>query len=525
MRRIPVIFLALSLFAAQSFRLKDVILQSLVRNPDIVVRKYQPVISKYQLEASKAKFIPVLRLSGTDSENRSKSTSIFEGRKITVFTETSNFSLSLEQSLPTGGTLSVSANQSRFETSNEFYSLNPRYTTFFSLEFRQPILKGFGPDVARADIIIQQKNFQQSLENLRAEVAQIVLQVINSYWNYIYTLEYYKVQKESLKLAKDFYEQVRNMVKVGAKAPIDLVEAEAEVARREADLIDAQKAIQDAKEQLMHQTGLQYLAEKLELYDRPSTAKVEFDLDQLIDMAIKQRPEIRAAMKELEKAAFNIKIKKNALRPQLDLALSLSTTGVAGDKIKYLNNNPFTGIIIGKEEGSPYDAIEEALRAAYNRWQVSLNLSIPVKRKKEEAELEAAISDYYRAKRNLEKLRKEIELEVRQAYREVISSYKKIEATRKARKLAEEKLRAEQTKYSQGLSTNYMVLTYQRDLTNAKIQELKALIDYNIALYKLKKAVGSLLADFNVIIKMDENISYDNLIQRAGADRAGAEKP
>ncbi len=518
MKRIALLFLATSFIFSQSYKLKDVVLYALSKNPDVLVNKYLPVISKYQLKASEAKFIPYVQLSGSDSENRSKSTSIFEGRKVTVLTETSNFSLSLNQNLPFGGTFSIAANQSRFETSNEFYSLNPRYTTYFTLEYRQPILKGFGSTVNKAEIILQRKNFQQSIENLKASLSQIVLQVIDSYWNYIYAVQFYRVQQESLKLAKDFYEQVRSMVKVGAKPPIDLVEAEAEVARREAELIDAQRAIEDAKEMLKRQTGLEFIEDKLELFEKPSTSPFEYDLNRLLEIARSHRPEILSALKEVEKAEINIKVKKNALKPQLDLAISLSSTGISGDKVKYLNDNPFTGIIIGKEEGSPYDAIEEALRAAYNRWQMSLNFSFPVKRKKEISELEAAVSEYYRVKRNLEKVRKDVELEVKQAFREALAAYKKIEANRKARRLAEEKLKAEQVKYSQGLSTNYLVLTYQRDLTNAKIQELKSLIDYNIALYKLKKAIGSLLDDFGIIIKVDENLSYDNIVQRRGTN-------
>jgi outer membrane protein TolC len=60
-----------------------------------------------------------------------------------------------------------------------------------------------------------------------------------------------------------------------------------------------------------------------------------------------------------------------------------------------------------------------------------------------------------------------------------------------ARELAQKKLEAEEEKFKVGLSTNYFILQYQRDLANAQIMELRAVVDYNISLANLSRVQGT----------------------------------
>jgi outer membrane protein TolC len=89
-------------------------------------------------------------------------------------------------------------------------------------------------------------------------------------------------------------------------------------------------------------------------------------------------------------------------------------------------------------------------------------------------------------------------LEVKNAVRSVQANYKRILAFTTARELSEQKLAAEEEKRRVGMSTNYMVLSYQRDLANARISELNAIISYNVSLAALEKAMGTNLKTRNV---------------------------
>jgi outer membrane protein TolC len=81
-------------------------------------------------------------------------------------------------------------------------------------------------------------------------------------------------------------------------------------------------------------------------------------------------------------------------------------------------------------------------------------------------------------------------LELGNAVRAVETNYQRTQAYRAARELAQKKLEAELEKFKVGMSTNYLVLQYQRDLANAQTLEIKALIDYKVSLANLDKVMG-----------------------------------
>ena len=89
-------------------------------------------------------------------------------------------------------------------------------------------------------------------------------------------------------------------------------------------------------------------------------------------------------------------------------------------------------------------------------------------------------------------------IEIRAAVRGVETNYERVNARRTARELAEEKLAAEEAKLKVGLSNNYFVLNYQRDLAAARTAELRALVDYTLSLGQLDKAVGTSLEKRNI---------------------------
>jgi len=513
MKKFLILILTIPLLAAGKLPLKNVVFQAMKSNPDIMVYKYSPIQAKSMFEASKSIFIPQFQLNASASRDQNKPTSIFEGRGEEVKSNRQSGNLSLVQNLPTGGQINFGITQNRNYTTNTFYQLNPSYTSIFQLTISHPLLKNMGVSVTKQNIIISRKNYEKSLFDFRAQASNTIFSVIQTYWNYLYYLESYGVKQDSLKLAQDLYQQNKEMVKIGTKAPLDLIEAEAEVENRRAELIDARNQLENAREQLMLQTGIQNIPEDPSMLEVPKLTREEIELQKMIELALRENPQVLAAKKELESAEFQMKVKKNALKPKLNLQLVMETIGRAGTKNLYLDNNPFSGVIIGKIEGNVADSINEALKGAYNSIQLQLVYTMPVKRQKEVNEFQAAVANYYRAKKNYEKVRAEIESQVRSAWRDAMAAYQRIKATQKARKLAEEKLRAEQEKFAHGSSTNYMVLTYQRDLANARINELRAIMDYNIALFKLKQATGTLLSYFGVSIKADEDFGGYSLIK------------
>lgn len=65
-----------------------------------------------------------------------------------------------------------------------------------------------------------------------------------------------------------------------------------------------------------------------------------------------------------------------------------------------------------------------------------------------------------------------------------------IEAASRYRDLTETRLRAEEERYNLGLVGNEWLFQYQRDLANARVSEIRARINYRIAIAKLERTMG-----------------------------------
>ncbi|GAF79795.1 unnamed protein product, partial [marine sediment metagenome] len=117
-------------------------------------------------------------------------------------------------------------------------------------------------------------------------------------------------------------------------------------------------------------------------------------------------------------------------------------------------------------------------------------LSIPLSNFTTKADYARARMEMEKSQLELENLEKQVFLEVKDAVREIETSFKRVQAYGLARELAERRLEAEVKKLNVGLTTNYFVLQYQEELARERSLELKSLVDYNLAWAKLEKAVG-----------------------------------
>jgi hypothetical protein len=69
---------------------------------------------------------------------------------------------------------------------------------------------------------------------------------------------------------------------------------------------------------------------------------------------------------------------------------------------------------------------------------------------------------------------------------------------------AEENVKAERKRYENGMTTNFQVLQVQQQLTDARANELQALVGYNKAIDAFHHAVGDLLDTKNIAFEVPE---------------------
>jgi outer membrane protein TolC len=190
---------------------------------------------------------------------------------------------------------------------------------------------------------------------------------------------------------------------------------------------------------------------------------------------------------------------KNQMLPSLSLTAGWQSPGLSGTQILYAGN-PLFGQVIGSIPGGVSTALKDTFAFKYPNWNIGLTLTVNLNNYLSGASLAMAQVTLKEALLNLQNTQIQAVLEIRNAVLNLQTTYKQVQAFRAARDLAEKKLAAEVEKLRVGLSTNYIVLQYQRDLTTARVSELQAIINYNLAQAGLDRSMGTSLEQRNIKI-------------------------
>jgi outer membrane protein TolC len=510
-KNLPVLLVLAALCAAPavsgqdkiSLTLEDCILKALENNLRVAVEEYNPQLADTLVTRAKEVFMPRFDLTVGRQKTESPSYWWLQGEENQV-SKYNDYTIAVAQDIPIGGSLQISMSNYKSDTNQAFQLLNPRYGSTLRLDFTQPLLRNFGSKVSRREILVAQNNLEISQAQFKVVLMDTIYQVQEAYWNLVYAIEDYKVKQQSLKLGKDLLAKNRREVEVGKLAPIEILNAETVVAQREAEILQAESLIrknEDILRTILNITGeADESAAGVRPSEMPEFFKKDINRPELVRMALVNRPDIVITGRDVENKDINFTIAKNQLLPGLDFQLSYWSPGISGDRVLYLNNDPFSGVIVGREPGSVGDSFGDALKLLYHNWSVGLTLSLPLSSLTTRAEYARTRLELEKSRVEMENIRQQILLDVRDAVREVETNAKMVEAYSLARQLAERRLEAEEKKLNVGLTTNYFVLQYQEELASAKSQELMALVDYNLAWAKLEKATGQSLEKHNISV-------------------------
>lgn len=466
--------------------LKEAIVFALKNNLNLQVEMTNTEYFWYALKINKSIFIPTLEISGNTSESNTPSTSAFAGADITT-NERSSLEFKLTQPLMLGGALEFSLDNSRTETNSIYSTINPSLTTLMTFSISQPLLKNFGLLATQKDIYIAANEYNKYKHQLRQSIIDLVYSVEEAYWNLVYAYQNLEATKMSLQRSKDLLRQNEIKVKVGIAAKIDILEAQAEVASYESQLIQAEQTIQTTEEHLKKILNMSKITDILLPSNKPEAKKIGTDFDSFLLEALQKRPDIERARLDLKNYNIYVKYYRNQLLPNLELTASYYTTGQGGDQLIFDVNPFYGGEIIGVVSKDIWKTWQDNMSNLYQNYSVGLRLSIPLSLSKEKSQLAQARINLKKAFLELKNVENTIYSEVKDVMKEIESNLKLVEANKIALQLEEQKLRAEEKKLSVGLSTNFQVLNFQRDYANAQTNALKSTIDYNLSIAKLNK--------------------------------------
>ncbi len=222
------------------------------------------------------------------------------------------------------------------------------------------------------------------------------------------------------------------------------------------------------------------------------------EVDDAIRVALQRRPELRSQRVELDTNEYNVRFFRNQTLPRVDLVGLVQLTGVGGTQ---LVRQGFFGPTVETIPGGYGDALSQLSGFDYRDWQVGLSFSYPIGPDQAHAEHAQAQPDVTRQRETIRQQEVQIAQEVRTAVRQVQTNRRRIDASRAARELQEASLAAEQKKFEVGMTTSYFIVQAQRDLAQARANELRAIIDYNKAIVAVERAQGTLIERSRVTVR------------------------
>lgn len=466
--------------------LSEAIQRALASNFQIQIEQFSPQIARARQLRDSGKFDPTLQLSYTYDQQ------IQELRTLTstldvptaepgepdpeLFATNSGneFDASVAGLLPWGMTYDFGASATSSGDSRRDIT---RYDSFLGINLAQPLLRNFGTNVNLASIRIARTNLAISQWQLRQRVIDVVTETILVYNELYFFLNNLEVELRSRELAAQLLEDNRKRAAIGVMAPLDIVQAQADLAAREERVLVADRSAKDTEnllKGLISDDVSEILARRLSITPPPTAMNFRPDLQRDFAAAFELRPDYREALLDLQRRNISLVFIRSQVLPRLDLVGSFGVNGI---------------------DTSLGSSIGRIPRSGDQNWAAAVGavFSVPIPNRTARGEALVSELEIAQALVALQRLEQNVLIEADNAAGQIETTRKRIEASREARRFAELTLEAGQTRLASGTTTTFEVLQFQRDLAQARINEVRAMVDHNRAIAEYARRTGTTL--------------------------------
>jgi len=451
--------------------LEQAVLLALRYNRALTVEQLNPLIEDTFVAIEQAAFDPTAFAELSFGRGRSDQVSTATGQRFTVSSRDTQGEVGVRKRFATGTEVELSTDFRRSESDRA----PEQHAAGLGLSVTQALLQGRSREANLVDLRQAELQALVSRYQLRGFAETLVAEVERTYWDYVLSARRLAIFENSLQVAERQLEETRQRIAVGALPEADAVAARAEVARRRQELIDAQAEHAQQRLALLRLVSVP----SADGWERPLRASSEpraptGGLDPVEDhvrLALRMRAELNEARLLLRRGELEVIQTRNGLLPRLDLFIVLGKSGYA---------DSFGGAF-REIDGDSYDL------------QAGLRFEYPLGNRAADAAQRGAVLQRSQAQASIDNLAQLVALEVRQAYLALQRAQAQIEASAATRELQEAVLRTEQARFREGRSTGLLVAQAQRDLLQAQIAEVEAVVTYRQALTELYRLDGSLL--------------------------------
>lgn len=471
--------------ATRRITIDEAVKLALEHNLGVQVARVNPQIQDFSVAQARANWAPTLSSSVATNSSTQAPNSVLAGGTDKITNEQVSGGFGVTQNLPWGGFYTASWDSFRSSSSNVFTTFDPQLRSNLGLQYVQPLLRNFNIDAIRQQILVGQKNREAAEIDLQQTISTTSRNVRNAYWDLSFAIASLEVQQQSLELARESLRNNRARVEIGTMAPIDIVEAEAEVALREESVILAEASIaraEDALRALIYDPNMpDFWTMRIQPAEMAPYQPVAVNIDEAVRVALDRRTDIRSSRKSIEANDVSIRYFRNQTLPDVNAQVDYGLSGLGGTQFERAPGFP-PGPILSQTQRGYGSVLSDLFNNRYPAWTLSLNIGYPIGTSTAEAGLARARLQNSQAQTQLRNQQLVVATQVRDVGRQVQTNQKRVEATRSSRQLAERRLEAEEKKFQAGMSTPFFVFQAQRDLSQARANELRAITDYNRSL-------------------------------------------
>jgi len=458
----------------------------LEQNLGIQIQRYDPQIQDTAVSQARSFWSPQISATLSKQSQSQAVTNSLAGGANSITNGNLFTGASLSQTLPWGASYTANWNNQRITTNNLFTTFSPQIASNVNFQFSQPLLRNFSIDAIRNQVALTKKGRELSDIQLDSVIVQTTRAVRNAYWDLSASINNLKAQQESLALSQQSLSDNRKRVEIGTLAPIDIVQAQAEVASNEERVIVAEALIKRAQDNLraliLDPSAADFFATTFEPSDAAPFQEQAIDIDGAVRNALDKRADLRSAKNSVERSDIDIRYLRNQILPDINAQAAYITRGVGGVQLSSLSPDDVLAgnfdrrVLANRGFGS---VLGDVFQNAYPDWTVGVQIAYPLGSSTAHANLARARLEYQQSQTQLKNVQMQISTQVREAGRNVQTNQKRVQSARASRELQEKKLEAEEKKQAAGMSTSFFVFQAQRDLAQARTLEIQAIADYN----------------------------------------------
>ncbi len=454
-------------------RLQQAVQHALNNATSVRVAEATYLAARGTVRREKGSFDPELFFSMNYQDQQQPTASFFSGAP-TLITNQTITTAGLRLDLPIGTELEASLNTIRLKTNSAFAFLNPQYTAIGTLSLRQPLLGGFSASRSK-----ELSKAEQELEAAHARFDQEALtttaEVERNYWDLYAAERDYAVQKLTHDEGEAFLKETKLRAKAGLIGPSQVANARTFLAEQKLLVLDREEDLDRFSDQLASLIGV-----------RPKTGMPRFitldipphefqmdPVDVLVERAIQNNLDLRAAQQDVEAIRTLAKAAGWEALPSVDLVGSLGGNGLSGTAQDVIFGSDTLRTTAG---GSFGDALSQVSKRDFPNWSVGVEVSIPIGFRSGLGEEDRLQAEVLMAEQGYIEKARTLEEQVRTSYRELSHGKRRLEAASEGAEAANEQVRIGLIEFRNGRSTAFELVRLGADFAAAQQRYSEALV-------------------------------------------------